>query len=183
MERQKKLTKIVQRVALGLVALDVLVYFAVLLPVQNMWQASAEHYDSVRREGVKVESRVSRLKWYTDEVPSMQKDVDDFLSNEVQPKKKSFSRTTRLVLGLAEKTGVSISASGINYQIEQSHGQLLDRMGLIISAKGPYQNLLQFAHELETTSDDFLVLRSAKLDAGEGADLSLQLAADFYLTP
>ena len=182
-DRLGTLTKIIKRVALSLALLDVVAYFAVLQPVQNMWQASAERYDSLRLEGLKEESRVSRLKWYTDEVPAMQKDVDDFLDNEVQPKKKSFSRITRLVMGLADKTGVSLPASAIGYQMDQQHAQLLDRMGLIVTVKGPFKNLLEFAHDLETTSDDFLVFRNVRLDAGEGGDLSLQLAADFYLTP
>ncbi|HLY61951.1 MAG TPA: hypothetical protein VKV95_14490 [Terriglobia bacterium] len=177
------MTKIIKRVALSLALLDVVAYFAVLRPVQNMWQASAERFDTVRLEGLKEEARVSRLKWYTDEVPDMQKDVDGFLDNEVQPKKKSFSRITRLVIGLADKTGVSLPPAAIGYQTDQQHGQLLDRMGLMVTAKGPFKNLLEFAHELETTSDDFLVFRNVRLDAGESGDLTLQLAADFYLTP
>lgn len=183
MNRQKTITTLIKSVAVGFAVLDVVVYFAVLQPVQKMWQASAERFNSARLEGVKEESRVARLKWYADAVPDMQKDVDEFLENEVQPKKKSFSRTTRLLLGLADKAGVSLPPSGIAYQMDAAHGQLLDQMGLIFTLKGPFKNLMEFAHELETTSDDFLVIRNVRLDAGEGTDLSMQVATDFYLTP
>lgn len=183
MDRRKILTRILERVAVGLVVLDVVVYFAVLQPVQRMWQERAERYNTVRLQVINEEARVNRLKWYTDAVPSMQKDVDDFLSNEVQSKRKSFSRTTRLVLGLADQTGVSLPASAINYQMDPKHDQLLDRMGLTLTVKGPFKNLVDFAHQLETTTDDFLVFRGFTFETQEDSDLSLRLATDFYLTP
>ncbi|HEV2348338.1 MAG TPA: hypothetical protein VG028_00665 [Terriglobia bacterium] len=183
MDRRKTVTRIIERTAVAIVVLDVVLYFAVLLPLQRSWQARAERYNTVRLQVLNEEARVNRLKWYTDAVPSMRKDVDDFLSNEVRSKRKSFSRTTRLVLGLADQTGVSLPPSAINYQMDPQHDQLLDRMSLNMTVKGPFKNLLDFAHELETTTDDFLVLRGFSFEAGEGPDLSLRLATDFYLTP
>lgn len=183
MNRQKFVTRIIQRVALGLVALDVVLYFAVLQPVQRMWQARAERYNTVRLQVINEQARVNRLKWYTDALPAMQKDVDEFLSNEVQPKRKSFSRTTRLALGIADQTGVTLPGSAISYHVDSQRGQLLDEMGLNITVTGSFTNLLDFAHELETTTDDFLVFRGFSFEAGEGSNLSLRLATDFYLTP
>jgi hypothetical protein len=183
MSRQKVLTRIIERVAVGLVILDVVVYFAVLQPLQRMGQERAQRLDTIRLEIIHEEARVNKLKWYTDAVPSMRQDVDDFLSNEVQSKRKSFSRTTRLLLGLADQTGVSLPPSAISYQMDPQHGAVLDRMGLTVTVKGPFKNLLDFAHELETTTDDFLVFRAFNIDSGDGPDLSLRLATDFYLTP
>jgi hypothetical protein len=183
MDRRKMLTRIIERTAVGLVLLDVVLYFAVLLPAQRLWQESAERYNTVRLQIIGEEARVNRLKWYTEALPSMEKDVDDFLNHQVHSKKKSFSRTTRLVLGLADQTGVSLPPSAITYEMDKKHDQPLDRMSIMLTVKGPFENLLDFAHEMETTSEDFLVFRGFSFQTGEGSDLTLRLATDFYLTP
>jgi len=182
-DRKKLLTRIIERVAVGLVVLDVALYFAVLQPVQRMWQERAERYNAARLQVINEQARVNRLKWYTDALPSMQQDVDDFLSNEVQSRKKSFSRTTRLVLGLADQTGVSLEPSAITYHMEPHRDQLLDQMNLSITVGGQFKNLLDFAHELETNTDDFLVFRGFSFETKEDSSLSLRLATDFYLAP
>lgn len=183
MDRNKLLRRIIERVAVGLVVLDVVLYFAVLQPVRRMWQERAKRYNAVRLQVINEQARVNRLKWYTDALPSMQKDVDDFLANEVQSRKKSFSRTTRLVLGLADQTGVSLEPSAIAYHMEPHHDQLLDQMSISMVVSGPFKNLLEFAHELETSTDDFLVFRGFSFESKESGDLNLRLLTAFYLTP
>jgi len=109
--------------------------------------------------------------------------VDDFLANAVQPKKKSFSRTTRLVLDLADQAGVSLEPSTITYHMEPHHDQPLDQMSISLTVSGPFKNLLEFAHDLETSTDDFLVFRGFSFETKESGDLNLRLSTAFYLTP
>ncbi len=181
-DRRRNITRIFERVAVGLVFLDVVLYFVVLQPIRNMAQAKFESANEARLRLKNEEARVRRLEWYKGAVPATEQDLEDFLSNEVQSKRKSFSRSTRLVRGLAQEAGLEIAASGISYRMESLHDQPLDRMNIMVTVKGPFQSLVNFAHDLETTSDDFLVIRDFSFDSSEGENLSLRLSADLYLT-
>ncbi len=179
--RRNNLTHNLERVAIGLALLDVVLYFAVVRPMVNLAKEKFERSEVARLQVQNERERVNRLEWYKSALPGTEKDINDFLSNEVRSRRKSFSRSTRLVRGLAEHSGLELT--GISYHLESLRDQPLDLMDLSMTVKGPFPSLLNFAHGLETTSSDFIVIREFIFDSAEGKDLSLRLSAELYLTP
>src|SRR5579859_1933708 len=179
--RRNSLIRNLERVALGLAILDVVLFFAVVRPLVNLVQGKLEQSEEVRLHIQNEKARVSRLEWYKSALPGTEKDINNFLSNEVKSRRKSYSRFTRLVQGQAEHAGIKLT--GISYRLESLRDQPLDLMSIGMTVEGPFPSLLNFAHGLETTSSDFIVIREFSFDAVEGKDLSLRLAAGLYLTP
>ena len=180
-DRRKKLTHIIERAAIGLVLLDAVLYFAVVRPLANLAGEQFERSEQARLKVQKESHRVSRLEGYKDSLPETEKDINDFFNNELKSRRKSFSRSTRLVRGLAEHAGLKLT--GINYNLESVRDQPLNRMNLAIIVEGPFPSLLNFAHGLETTRDDFILVREFNFEAPEGKDMTLRVAAEMYLTP
>jgi len=179
-ERRLRLTRIVERNAIGLVFLDVVLYFAVVQPIRNMAQQKLEDDRNERLKVLNEESRVRRLESYRDGVPRTAREIDQFFTNEIHPKRRSFTRAMRLTQGLAAHSGVQIT--GIGTRTDPLGDEPLERMNLAIIAKGPFRGLLSFAHGLETTSSEFVVIHDFSFEAAEGADLQLRLAGELYLT-
>lgn len=182
-DHRKNMIRTFERVAVGLVALDAVLYFVVLQPLRTRAQSKFESINEARLTLRVEEARVKRLEWYKSALPATESDLEDFMSNEVQSKRKVYSRSTRLVRGLAEEAGLELAPGEISYRPDPSRAEPLGRMNLLIFVKGPFKSLLNFAYALETTSDDFLVIRDFRFDSGEGEDMSLRLSADLYLTP
>jgi len=181
-ERRKKLIRIVERVAVGLLLLDALLYFIVIQPTRSMTQQQFERSNEARLRIQKEEKQLKRLEWYKESVPMTEKEVASFLADQVQSKRKSFTRATRLVRELADQSGLDISG-GISYRMDVTRDEPLDRMNITVLVKGPFNSLMNFAHGLETTSDDFFVIHDFNFDSStEGAKLALKLSADLYLT-
>lgn len=179
--RQNIVIRNIEMVAIGLVLLDVVLYFAVVRPLVNLAQGKFEQSEEARRHIRNEKETVSRLEWYKSALPGTEKDINNFLSNEVKSRRKSYSRSTRLVQGLAEHSGLKLT--GISYRLESLRDQPLDLMNISMTVEGPFPSLLNFAHGLETTSSDFIVIREFAFESGEGKDLSLRLTAELYLTP
>lgn len=179
--RRNILTRTLERVAFGLALLDVVLYFAVVRPLVNLAQEKFEQSEEVRLHIQNEKARVTRLEWYKSALPQTEKDINNFLRNEVKSRRNSYSRSTRLVQGLAEHSGINLT--GISYRMESLRDQPLDLMSIGMTVEGPLPSLLNFAHGLETTTGDFIVIREFAFESGEGKDLSLRLAAQLYLTP
>jgi hypothetical protein len=180
-DRRKNLTHILESAAIVLVLFDVALYVAVVRPMGNLAKDKFERSEQARLKIQNEKEKVSRLEWYKSALPGTKKDIDDFFSNEVKSRRKSFSRSTRMARGLAEHAGLKLTS--ISYHLESLRDQPLDLMDISMSVEGPFPSLLNFAHALETTSGDFIVLRDFNFDAAEGKDLSLRLSAELYLTP
>jgi hypothetical protein len=182
MERRKRVIRIVERTALGIMLLDALLYFVVIQPTRSMTQQTFERSNQVRLRVLNEETQLKRLEWYKESVPMTEKEVESFLSDQVQSKRKSFTRATRLVRDLADQSGLDFSG-GISYRMDAARDEPLDRMNITVLVKGPFNSLMNFAHGLETTSDDFFVIHDFSFDYAEGGKLALKLSADLYLTP
>lgn len=180
-DRRKNLTRILERVAIGLVLFDVVLYVAVVRPLGKLAKEQFERSEQARLKIQNEKARVSRLEWYKSALPGAEKDLNDFFSNEVKSRRKSFSRTTRMARGLAEHAGIKLTS--ISYNPESLRGQALDLMVISMTLEGPIPGLLNFAHGLETTRDNFILVRDFNFDAPEGKDMTLRLSAEMYLTP
>lgn len=179
-DRRLRLTRIVERIAIGLVFLDVVLYFAVVQPIRNRAQQKLEGDRNERLKVLTEESKVRRLELYRDGVPTTAREIDQFLSDEVQPKRKSFTRAMRLIQGLAAHSGVQIT--GVGTRTDLLRDEPLERMNLTIAAKGPFRGLLSFSHGLETTSSEFFVIHDFSFEAVESTGLQLRLSGELYLT-
>ena len=179
--RKKKLIRIVERVAVGLVVLDAVLYFAAVQPLRNMAQERLERANEKRLEIRNDEVKVRRLEWYKGSVPGTEKEISDFMTQQVQSKRRYFTRATRVIEELANHSGVEVS--GFSYKADSVRGEPLDRMNITMIVKGTFPGLMSFAHGLETTSSEFFVIHDFTFDTPEGANIALRLSADLYLTP
>ena len=99
----------------------------------------------------------------------------------VPSRREGFARATHLIWSLKEDSGVRID--GVSFKPEKrTQDDPLQPLAAEVSLEGPFSNLINFAHSLETASD-FVVVRALNFNPGEGAKLSLHLSADFYITP
>jgi len=178
---RKNLTRIVEGVAVALVVLDAVVYFAVVQPLRNMTQEAFARFDEERLQLRNAEARVKLLEWYQASVPSTEKELDDFMSKQVQPRRpKSFTRVARLLREIAEHAGVEYT---FTFKPDTVRDEPLDRINISVSVTGSFPSLMDFAHALETTTSDFIVIHDFDFAATEGSSVDLKLAADLYVTP
>jgi len=178
--RRHIVMRIVEAAGLGLVVLDVVLYFAVYRPLGNM-MASEEHRYSGARQRVREEQvRVDRLEKYQAALPQAGKRLEDFTSNHAPSRRRGFSAAAHLIRQVADASGVQ--PPSVAYRLDTKHHDPLERLGLEISAMGSYTGLLKFAHALET-AHDFILVREFSFAPGENGVLSLRLVADLYLTP
>jgi hypothetical protein len=75
-----------------------------------------------------------------------------------------------------------VQLTGVSYRLQTDHKEPLQQLGLTVTVEGPFENLLQFAHAMETEKDLVLV-RGLAFQQGKGGDLGLRLVADLYVTP
>jgi len=183
-ERRKRLIRLIESVALGLVALDIAVYLLVIQPLRASTQSALESFDRQRAEIRNEEGRVKRLEWYTAALPGTEKQLGTFMDKQVQNKRKGFTRLAKLLRELAGDSNIDLS--GFTFKPESHREEPLERISISLEAQGSFGNLMSFAHALETTDSDFIVIQD--FDFGEaGKDtpdsLNLKLSAELYLTP
>jgi len=178
--RRQLLVRIVERVALALILLDVLLYFAMFRPVGNLVASAQQRYSATRRRIHEGQVRVERLEKFQQALPSAEEGIEAFKHDHVPPRRRGFSRAARLVRRVSEQSGIQFT--NLAYRLDTGKGEPLERLGIEIDVEGSFAGLLKFAHALETASD-FIVVREFSFEPGDGEALALRLAADLYLTP
>jgi Tfp pilus assembly protein PilO len=178
--RRQVLIRIIERVGVALILLDLLLYVAMLRPVQNLVSSEQQRFEAARRRIREDKARVERLERFQEALPGAGENVDVFKRNHVPPRRRGFSRAARLVRRVTEQSGSQLT--GITYRLNADHDEPLERLGIEINVEGSFSSLLKFAHALETASD-FIVIREFSFEPAEGSTLALRLAADLYLTP
>lgn len=183
-DRRKNLIRIVERVAVGVIALDAILYFVAVQPLRSKTQERLEQFNNERVEIRNEEARVRRLEWYEASVPTTEKELNDFLGAQVQARRKSFTRLARLLHDIAERSGVEVPP--FTYKPDTGRDEPLDRISFSVDVTGSFPGLMEFAHGLETASSDFIVIHDFNFDARgkeSGGNVDLKLSADLYLTP
>jgi Tfp pilus assembly protein PilO len=164
-----------------LVALDLVVFFAVFEPLGTKLEAEARSHEELRRTIRTQELRVELLKNYQAALPGTGKGLDDFSANRAPSRREAYSTAAHLVHKLADAAGVKVTS--MEYRLDTAHVDTLERLSLEINLLGPYQSLLKFSHGLETATD-FITVREFDFSPGEDeGTLRLKLGADLYLTP
>lgn len=179
-ERRRRWTGKAAKVILVLVILDILAYAALDRPLGNLVAREQDRFNSARLDWRSQRAALARLERRVAALPEEQAQTQAFLDQHIPPRRQAFSRAAMLIENLTGKSQVELSA--IKYTPDAAHGEPVSRLNLDASVKGSFDNLLAFAHALET-ADDFIVVRSFKFAAGDGGVLALHVNADLYLTP
>ncbi len=178
--RRKKVERVIEFVALTLVGLDLLVYLAVARPLSTAVASKQQEFSTSRRDIRMAEAQLAKLSQSIAELPSTDEDVKQFLSEHVPPRRRGFSRAAGLVRQITQDSGVQLTSVG--YHLETGPKEPLQRLGIQVNVRGPFQNLLHFTHALETAKD-FVLVRGLAFQPGETGGLALRLVADLYVTP
>ena len=178
--RRKLVTRIVEAVAGGLVVLNLVLYFALVRPLNNRRLAEEIQYTAARERVREGKARVARLEKFRAGVPDAEAQLDAFLLEHVPQRRQGFSRAARLVRELSEESKVNLT--GVSYKLSGPGDDPLARLGLEIEVEGTFLNLLDFIHALET-SGDFLALRDFSFEPGESRAIAMHVGAELYLKP
>ena len=174
------LVRIIVRLALVLLALDVVAFFAVSRPLARLETMAWNRLTEVRRRALETQTRVSQLERFQAKLPTAREQLAAFEHDHVPPRRQAFSRVARLVRKLSEQSG--LEHAEIAYRLEASGKEPLERLGVELNVEGNFANLLKFTHALETASD-MIVLRDFTFGPGESGQIGLRLTADMYLSP
>jgi Tfp pilus assembly protein PilO len=178
--RRNALIRIVEGVAVGLVVLDAVLYFALVRPLRSLRAGEEARYVTVREQVRDLKLRTARLERFQVALPEAEKQLSAFLRNHVPSRRQGFSHAARLMRRLTEQAGLRLS--GLGYKLESSENDPLQRLGMEVEVEGPFSSLLNFAHALETAGD-FIVVRDFAFEPAEGQVVALRLGADLYLKP
>lgn len=178
--RRQIINRIIEAAGIGLVALDIVVYFAVYRPLGIRLEAEERRHSELRQAIRNQNVRVDRLKKYEAALPQAGKGLGDFMANRIPPRREAFSTAAHLIHKTADAAGVKLSGSA--YRLNLEHKDPLEQLEITINAQGSYPGLLKFSHGLET-ANDFLLVREFTFAPGDKGDLGLRLSVDLYITP
>ena len=178
--RRKLVTRICEATAIGLLALDAALYFALVRPLGSMRMSAEREYTATRDRIRDGKARAARLEEFKKVVPGAETQLASFLKNHVPPRRQGFSHAARLVRKLSEDANVRLTS--VTYKLSWSDNDPLPRLALEVEVEGLFPNVLRFAHALET-SKEFLALRDFTYEPGETRTIALHLGADLYLRP
>jgi Tfp pilus assembly protein PilO len=178
--RRKTIVRIVEGLAVGLVLLDLALYFALVRPLRALRTEEEARYAAARERVRDLKARAARLEKYQTAVPGAEAQLRDFLKGHVPLRRQGFSRAMRMVRELTEKSNLRLA--NVSYKPESSKDDPFMHLAVQVDVEGPFSNLLGFAHALET-SDDLIVLRDFAFEPAEGRALALRLGANLYLQP
>src|SRR3990172_6746330 len=94
-QRRAKLMRIVEGLAVGLVVLDAVAYFALIRPLRSMRAAEEDRYMAARSRVRELRSRVTRLETFQGAVPDAESHLAAFLQDHVASRRQRFSETAQ----------------------------------------------------------------------------------------
>jgi Tfp pilus assembly protein PilO len=166
---------------IGLVALNLVLFFAVYRPLGQKVDEEDHHRTELRQTVRNQQIRVDLLKKFEAALPQAGKGLEDFESKRAPMRREGFSTAAHLIHKVADASGVKVST--LAYRLDKEQKDPLERLQLEINVQGPYAGLLKFSHALETANEFMLVREFNLTPGGENGALGLRLGADLYLTP
>lgn len=179
--RRQIANRIIEAIGVGLVALDLLVFFMIYRPLGDKVAGEVRNYDELRQTVRNQQVRVDLLEKFEAGLSQTGKGLEDFKADRTVSRREAYSTAAHLVHKVADASGVKISS--MIYRLESEQSEPLERLSLEVSLQGPYAGLLKFSHSLETASNFILVREFNLTPGGEGDTLGLRIGADLYLTP
>jgi len=180
--RRQIINRIVEATGVGLVAVSLLVFFAIYRPLGNKIDAAVRTHTQLRQTVRNQQVRVDVLKKFDSDLPQAGRGISDFEADRTPARREAYSTAAHLISKLADAAGVKVSSRG--YRLDTGRADdPLEHLALVIQLEGPYPKLLTFAHALETANDFLLVREFSFTPMGENEGVGLRLGADLYLTP
>lgn len=179
-QRRKKWAATAAKVIVALFILDAAVYFGVNRTLANLVVATQARFTAVRLNWLRERASLSGLEARAAALPGERRQAKAFFNEHIPPRRVAFSRAAMLIEKLTQRSRVDLTA--IKYTPETEQTDPVSHLNLDAGVRGSFDNLLDFAHGLET-ADDFIVVRSFKFAAGDGGVLALHVNADLYLRP
>ncbi|MGA2988198.1 MAG: hypothetical protein ABSG32_30840 [Terriglobia bacterium] len=179
--RRQIVNRIIEVTGVALVALDLLVFFAVYRPLAEKLGVETRRHAELRQAIRNQQVRVDLLKKFEAATPRAGKGLEEFTTNRTPSRREAYSTAAHLIHKVADASGVHVST--LAYRLDTEHRDPLERLGLEINALGSYEDLLKFTHALETANDFILVREFTITPGAENGALGLRLGADLYLTP
>jgi Tfp pilus assembly protein PilO len=178
-ERRKKIIRFFEAAALVVVALDLMVYFLAVRPLQRKVARAEDSYHQASMRLQLKKARVARLEKFETALPAANDKLKDYLQEHVPSRQHVYSDAARLVRTLTQKSGVQLD--NVSYKLSSEENEPFKQLGLDVTVEGPFTNLLRFAHSLETT-DDLILVRNFSFSAGQGSTVNLRVGGVLYLT-
>jgi len=179
--RRQIVNRFFEATGMGLVALDLLVFFAVYRPLGDRKAEVESRFHELQQAKRDQQIRVDVLKKYEAALPQAGKGLEDFTTKRAPSRREGFSTAAHLIHKVADASGVKVST--LAYRLDKEQKDPLERLQLEINVQGPYTGLLKFSHALETANEFMLVRDFTLTPGGENGALGLRLGADLYLTP
>jgi len=179
-ERFQKIARWFEWGALAMVAADLILYAAWVVPVDRL-AAGEERRHAELSERLLAETEViGRLEEFKNAAPQTAQELDTFVNKHIPPRREAYYRAARLMRELADHSGLQLS--GISYKLDPWRDEPLRRLAVEVRVEGPFNALLNFAHELETTKD-FVMVENCNVQGHQGESLAMRLTAGMYLEP
>lgn len=179
--RRQIISRIVEITGVGLVVLDLVVFFFVYRPLGNEVGVESRHHAELRQTIRNQQVRIDLLMKFEAAMPQAGKGLEDFTTNRTPSRREAFSTAAHLIHKVADASGVKLLGTG--YRLDTEHHDPLQRLAVDINVQGPYTGLLKFSHALETAKEFMLVREFNFAPGGDNGALGLRLGADLYLTP
>ena len=162
------------------VVIDLAVYFLVVRPLGADAAQAEATYRQASLQLQQRKLRVDRLAKFQADLPAANDKLKEYLKDHVPPRQRVFSDAEHLVRTLTQKAGVQLD--NVSYKLSSEKGEPFDQLGLDVTVEGPFPNLLQFAHSMET-ADDMVLVRNFSFATGQGNKVNLRVGGVLYLTP
>jgi Tfp pilus assembly protein PilO len=178
--RRKTLIRILEAAAVGLAALDLVLYLAVSRPLAVAARDEQQTFSETRLQVKQTQARIAQFQKELAALPQTRHELDQFLQDHVPQRRKAYSRAAGLVHKFTQDAGVELTR--VAYRPEGRPSEPLEQLGISVTVQGPFEGLQRFTHSLETSSD-LLIVRGAIFQPGETGGLALRLLADLYVNP
>ena len=176
--QRKTLILALEILAVLLIVVDMGIWIGVARPYEDNLQTEKILLRNAAYQKAQAEVRVARLEKFQGGDADVA--LAGFLEQHMPARRSSFSKAAGLVRKLTEESGVQLS--GVSYRLTRGKNEPLARLAVDVNVHGPFNNLMDFAHALETTRE-FVLLRGFTLEGGDGGSLALRTSAELYVTP
>ena len=178
--RRKTLNRILEAAALGLAALDLVVFLGVSRPLAIAVEDEHQAFTATRLQVKQTQTGIAKFQKELDALPKTRHELDQFLQDHVPPRRKAYSRAAGLVNKFTQDAGIELNR--VAYRPEGRPTEPLEQLGISVTVQGPFEGLQRFTQALET-APDLLIVRGAIFQPGETGGLALRLLADLYVNP
>ena len=178
--RRKLFARIAEAAAVGLVVLNLALYFALVRPLKSLRATAEQDSMATRGRAKDGKARVAVLEQIRVNLPESEEQLWEFLKKHVPERRQGFSHAARMMRKLSASAKVRLT--GVSYKLFAGADDPLARLALEIEVGGVVPDLLQFTHALET-SPDFLAVRAFSFTPGETHTVAMHVSADLYVRP